>query len=252
MINLSKISVKSRLGRGLRLPLRLIPAGTVLRVLRGPLRGARWVAGSTNHGAWLGSYEWTKQQVFAQTIRPGFTVWDIGANVGFYTLLASRLVGAEGRVVSFEPLPQNVLAMERHLRLNGIENVEVVQRAVSDQDGTVAFQRGENDSEGRVDDGGEVRVDSIRLETFWRAFGRVPDVLKMDIEGGEVVALKGGVECLRACHPTVFLATHGRDLHVECCKILTELGYGLSSVDPAVPIEMTDEIVASWTGAADE
>lgn len=65
----------------------------VVPVLQGSLRGRKWIVGSSNHGCWLGSYEWKKQRLFTRTVSSGDVVFDIGAHVGFYTLLASVLVG---------------------------------------------------------------------------------------------------------------------------------------------------------------
>lgn len=117
-MNLSGIPRRSVLGRVLRAPLRLIPPGTVLPVLQGRLRGARWIVGAGTHGCWLGSYEYGKRRLFERLVRPGQVVWDVGANAGFYTLLASRLVGSTGSVVAIEPLPRNLSYLRRHLELN--------------------------------------------------------------------------------------------------------------------------------------
>ena len=91
-MNVSAIANRSVAGRLLRLPLALIPAVLPMPVLQGPLRGYWWITGSSNHGCWLGSYEYDKQRLFARMIRAGDVVFDIGANVGFYTLLAASRV----------------------------------------------------------------------------------------------------------------------------------------------------------------
>src|SRR6185437_3548178 len=121
-MNLSGISSSSSLGRILRLPLSLIPANVVLPVMSGPMRGMKWISGSCTHGCWLGSYEYEKQRLFDAAIPPHGTVWDIGANVGLYTLLASRKAA---RVIAVEPLPDNIRYLERHRQLNKIRNVEI-------------------------------------------------------------------------------------------------------------------------------
>ncbi len=77
-----------------------------MHVVQGPLRGKRWIAGSSNHGCWLGSYELAKQRKVIELVRPGMVCWDVGAHVGFYTLLFAELVGPLGRVFAFEPLPR--------------------------------------------------------------------------------------------------------------------------------------------------
>src|SRR5579871_1243331 len=117
-MNLSGISNESVVGRALRAPFRLIPRSAAVPILQGPLRGKRWVVGSATHGCWLGSYEQDKQQCFAGAVSVGSVVYDIGANVGFYSLLASVLVGVSGAVYSFEPVPRNCHFLRRHVDLN--------------------------------------------------------------------------------------------------------------------------------------
>lgn len=142
VINFSGISRSSLAGRALRLPLRLIPDDTVVRILQGPLRGKRWVAGSSNHGCWLGSYEAAKQKRIFEVVRPGMVCWDVGAHVGFYTLLLAELVGPDGRVFAFEPLPGNLELLRRHVEMNGYRNVRVVPAALGDFDGEGEFEEG--------------------------------------------------------------------------------------------------------------
>ena len=103
MINFSGIPQSNWLGRALRLPLRLIPKDANVRILQGPLRGKYWISGSSDHGCWLGSYEVAKQRKVTELVRPGMICWDVGANVGFYTLLFAELVGRTGSVYAFEP-----------------------------------------------------------------------------------------------------------------------------------------------------
>src|SRR5262245_27460113 len=98
---------QTTLGRVIRAPLRLIPKQAVVPSLQGPLSGKRWIVGSGIHRMWLGSYEPSKMGLAAQCVRSGDTVFDIGAHVGIYTLLFSDRVGPTGRVIAFEPAPQN-------------------------------------------------------------------------------------------------------------------------------------------------
>src|ERR1700719_2260133 len=117
MIDFSRISNASWPGRLIRLPLTVMPQSAIVPVLQGRLRGTRWLAGSSNHGCWLGSYELKKQREIEQAVKPGMVCYDIGAHVGFYTLLFAKLVGPSGRVFAFEPLPKNCAVIKRHLLL---------------------------------------------------------------------------------------------------------------------------------------
>lgn len=237
---------QSYLGRLLRAPLRLVPPDARLPILRGPLRGKRWIAGSSNHGCWIGSYEARKQELFARHVGAGFVVFDIGAHVGFYTLLASVRSGPRGRVVAVEPVSRNLDYLRRHLEMNSIQNVEVLAVAVSDQIGEVAFQEGWNSSVGRLDATGTSRVRTTTLDELVLS-GSVapPQVIKMDIEGGEAAALRGGKRTLELHHPTIFLATHSASVHGECCSLLHAVGYVLQAVNGGA-VETADELLAVY------
>src|SRR5579872_1867729 len=162
-MNLSGISSSSSLGRILRLPLSLIPPNTVLPIMQGPMRGMKWISGSGTHGCWLGSYEYHKQRLFDAAMSPQSAVWDIGANVGLYTLLASRRAA---RIVAVEPLPDNIRYLERHLQLNKARNVEIVAAAAGGECGRQSFSVGENRSVGHLGSG-LLEVEVITLDSLY-------------------------------------------------------------------------------------
>lgn len=166
--------------------------------------------------------------------------------MGFYTLLASVLVGENGKVIAFEPLPRNLSYLREHLRLNQVNNVEIVEAAVSNIDGTAWFEEGETSSTGRISASGDWEVEVCSLDTLI-AKGEipVPTLIKMDIERTEFRALQGARAMLTQYHPTVFLATHGRDVHNRCCNHLTSLGYELEPIT-GKNIKDADEIVAFY------
>ncbi len=87
-----------------RIPLRLIPSKMRIRIRTGANRGLIWIVGSSIHQCWLGIYEAEKQKALSREVKQGMVVWDIGANVGFYTLAFARAVGGKGCVIAFEPL----------------------------------------------------------------------------------------------------------------------------------------------------
>ena len=131
--SIADMDSESRLGAFLRLPLRLIPRNQILKVRGGVNKGARWLAGSSIHGCWLGTYERDKQDLVEKLVRPGMVVWDIGANAGFYSIAFSKLVGARGAVYAFEPLAENVKNILKHVALNEVENVTVMQGALGER-----------------------------------------------------------------------------------------------------------------------
>lgn len=245
-VNLSGISNQSVLGRMLRLPLKLIPSSMVVPILQGELRGKKWVSGSSDHGCWLGSYEYDKQKLFTQHISPGSVVFDIGAHVGFYTLLASTLAGRGGTVIAFEPMPGNLIYLRGHLLLNDVENANVIDAAVSDAEGRVWFKKDANSSMGAVVSTGDFEVRAVSLDMLIsRGEIPIPSLIKMDIEGGEYRALLGARTLLTEHHPVILLATHGQDIHKSCCDYLRSLGYNLKPV-VGKSVAETDEILASF------
>lgn len=139
-MNFSAISDQTVLGKMLRSPLKLIPQKAKVPIFQiKSLRGKRWIAGASNHGCWIGSYEYEKRILFERIVGQGKVVFDIGAHVGFYTLLASALTGDKGKVFAFEPVPENLNHLSRHLVLNGVSNVKIFDAAVSNRCGTLFF-----------------------------------------------------------------------------------------------------------------
>jgi FkbM family methyltransferase len=224
---------KSAVGRLLRLPLKAIPPERPLRILRGPLRGRRWIPGASVHGCWLGTFERYEQELLMRLTRPGDVVFDIGANVGFYTLLAAHLVGDRGSVVAFEPAARNVGYLRRHLELNALTNVRVLEAAVGDRVGTAVFETGPTFSEGRLvaDDSpgpGQCRIGLVTLDDLL-ARGEVPlpKLLKIDVEGAEYAVLRGAVNLLERARPEILLSTHTTAVRAECAALLNEFEYDL-------------------------
>lgn len=240
-MNFSSISRKSLLGKVLRLPLKLLPAQTIMPVMQGPMRGLRWIVGSGDHGYWLGSYELAFQHRFAETVQEGDIVFDIGAHVGYYTLLAARRVGPGGYVYAFEPLPRNSAFLDRHIQINHLSNVTSYQVAVSDQSGSAHFGGGQSSSTGRITSNGELEVRAATLDDMLDS-GEVtpPSVMKIDVEGAEAAVLRGGQRLLAQYRPVIFLATHGRDAREECTYLLGSLDYSLRPINNEKSEEATE------------
>ncbi|HWH79239.1 MAG TPA: FkbM family methyltransferase, partial [Candidatus Binatus sp.] len=161
-----------------------------------------------------GDVESLMTHLFASVIRPGMVVLDIGAFVGWYALLAARQVGDRGKVYAFEPDPRNYELLCENLQLNKVHGrVIPLPRAVSDSPGVQQlFLHGGDQSRSSLipSDGGEktTRVTTVVLDDFLDRNLQI-DVIKMDIEGGEVNALRGMRGLLARAAPTV-------KLFVEC------------------------------------
>jgi FkbM family methyltransferase len=243
-MNFSSIPNDSLLGKLLRLPLKLLPGGMVLPVMQGPLKGMRWIVGAGDHGYWLGSYELDFQRQFAHTLKPGQVVLDIGAHVGFYTLLASRLVGPGGSVHAFEPLPRNMRFIERHIEINHLQNVTLHESAVSDRQGLAWFGSGSSNSTGRLTGDGQFNIQVTSLDALYEeGVLSAVDAMKIDVEGAEYHVLSGGLRMLETQHPVIFLATHGREPRKRCLDLLTSLSYRLRPIN-APEIKLASEFIA--------
>jgi FkbM family methyltransferase len=210
--------------------LKLVPSNAVVFVLMGPNRGMRWVAGaSSTHGSWLGNYESDHVAALPRLVRPGMVAYDVGTNVGYYTLTLSRLVGDHGCVYSFEPDARNVTKLHRHIELNRLSNVTIVQVAISDKAGLVGFQS-QNEG-GHISGASSYRVAAISLDEFIAAGHPEPSFLKMDIEGAERAALSGTVALLKKAEAVWMMATHTDELRRDCKEMMAQHGYHFTGFD---------------------
>ena len=228
----------------LRASLSIVPSGLVVPIMQGPTRGYKWIVGSSTHGCWLGSFELEKQRLFRSLVKPGSVLYDIGANVGIYTLLGSKLVGRDGHVFAFEPLPRNLRLLHRHVKLNRLQNVTIVEKAVSDRDGFAAFNVENDLSAGSLSMTGDLTVETIALDNEGSAIAlRPPSLLKIDVEGAEAQVLTGAAALLHTHRPAVLLATHGQNQHRDCCEMLRCWGYEISSIRGG-SVDTSDELLA--------
>ena len=223
MVNWSAIEPQSVPGRIVRFPSKLLPNSAIMRIRRGPAQGMKWIAGSSVHGCWLGTYELPKQKLLERLVRPGMTVYDIGAQAGFYTLCLSRMVGETGRVFAFEPFADNVRNLLEHVRMNGLRNVRIVQAAVAGCSGVRGFttDRGACQN-GLAEENGPLLVPTVSLDSLSLAR---PDLIKMDIEGGESEALRGSRRILSEHRPVVLVALHGPEHARFCHDFLRRAGH---------------------------
>jgi FkbM family methyltransferase len=151
------------------------------------------------------SYEAHVTTVMWPCLKPGMTVLDIGANIGYYTLLMASRVGPAGKVIAFEPSRRNCDLLEMSLAINQFRNVAVHACAVADIDGFVGFDM--DDSNGGITQGNPAesmyQVPAALLDTLLRIEPRI-DLIKIDIEGAEGRALRGMESLLRLHRPIIF------------------------------------------------
>ncbi len=220
---------------------RSAPLGLVeVPVAAGALAGLKLLLDlQTEKDYWLGTYEMDLQEAVASRIQPGWIVYDVGANIGYVSLVFAQAVGATGKVFAFEAFPENVRRLQCNLELNLAQaHVEVVAAAVVDAARPVTFLVGPSNGMGKVEGSAgrqdvtytqQLAVPGISLDEFAFAQGHpLPQAVKIDIEGGEVLALPGMSRLLKDARPLLFLELHGEAAARAAWQALNPLGYRIS------------------------
>jgi FkbM family methyltransferase len=182
----------------------------------------------------LGSWEQEETALLLRILKPGDIFVDAGANVGYYTVIGSRLVGEKGKVYAFEPDPANFAVLQKNVQLNGLTNVVLEQKALSNRKGTLKlFIADANKGDHRIyQPEGEARpsvdVETVRLDEYFKDHKRGIDVLKTDTQGAEGVILEGTTGLLegQSERPTIFMEfwPHGlQGMGTDAGALLKEL-----------------------------
>lgn len=176
-----------------------------------------------------------------KVVREGDSVIDAGANVGFFSLLLSQLVGKTGTVAAIEPGSNNYPKLEANIKLNGIENIEVQKWALSDRDSAVnlyLYKDGGANACWPFDEASEATgVPGYRLDGLF--LYSTPRLLKMDIEGSELKVLQGAHSLLRRKPPFIVMEFNTEALArmgaspEAIWHLLTEYGYDLFALNPS-------------------
>ena len=231
-------------------------------VAAGGLQGAKLLIElQMKKNYWLGTYEPELQQAVHDWLRPGMVVYDVGANIGYISLLLARTVQTTGtlrpagQVFAFEPLPANLERMAANFELNPWANITCVAAAVVARPGPVRFLAHASGAMGKAAGSAgrqnetylaEITVDGITLDQFVYAdrhpgdIGRPqaapPQAIKMDIEGGEVLALKGMRRLLAdRRRPLLLIELHGPESARAAWETLTAAGYQILRMQPGYP-----------------
>lgn len=248
-----------RLGK--RLLLRDSRKPCVRQIASGLGRGLKLrVLPETPKSYWLGTHEPQMQAALRRSIRPAMTVYDCGANVGYFSVMFAHLVGESGRVFAFEPSPASADCLRAARELNGFRHMEVVPAAVWERSGALRFFCGGADASlvsdhvegvfGDADGGGTaggrfVDVAAISLDEFVYEEGNPPpDFIKLDVEGAEGKAMAGARRVLSERRPGLLLEIHGEPGR-EVWSVLQELGYTPTNIATGRVPESAEEF-AVW------
>ena len=186
------------------------------------------------------TYESQLTHLFERYVKKGDVVYDIGAHVGYFTLLSSILVGDTGKVYAFEPARKVFKLLKKHIKINRCKNVYIFNKAISDKNGIEFFDIGDGSWTGKISSKGEYEVEIVKLDDFvLRNNIFPPNVIKIDVEGEELNVLKGAKNLLTKYSPLIFLSTHSQQLYDSCCEFLKSLGYEIKTIG-----QMKDLIIA--------
>jgi FkbM family methyltransferase len=207
-----------------------IPLDITTPIIFGPLKGTLWIANSGVIENAIGKYESEKIKFVLNKLRKNTVFYDIGANVGYYSLMAANKIGQTGKVVAIEPLPSNIRYLRRHLQLNNVSNVEIIEAALSSSPGMLYFSTSDSNLTGHLSNSGNIVVRAMCLDELILNGKPIPDYIKMDIEGGEYQALLGAREILKNYSVEIFLATHGEEVQTKCVNLLNQYDYTIIQI----------------------
>jgi FkbM family methyltransferase len=187
--------------------------GMVSQIEAGPAKGMRFDAGSETLRFCSGQYEPPVQQAIASVVRRGDVCYDIGANLGFFSLLFSRLAGAHGTVYAFEPVPTNADIITGNARLNNLQNVKVLRIALCQADGEAELLLARHIGGAALktacippDLVGSLRVRTAAVDTLVdHQEIDPPNVVKIDVEGAELDVLHGMKHVIGKWAPNIIL-----------------------------------------------
>ncbi|MGA8223927.1 MAG: FkbM family methyltransferase [Candidatus Acidiferrales bacterium] len=224
-----------------RLSHRILPADEKVwaQIEVGPAKGI-WMELNprTSQSYVRGEAEIAVQQSLAERIQSGIVFYDLGANIGLFTLLAARLVGAGGKVYSFEPDPSVAARLRRNIARNGFENVTVTEAGVWSTTGEMKFVAADSSSPdhglGRLvpedDDAPGTPSKCIALDDFVKT-SPPPHAIKCDVESAEVEVFRGAENLLESHRPWIVCEIHSPANDRELRTHLGRFGYSLESLD---------------------
>lgn len=197
----------------------------------------------------LGTNELPVQQALAAYLRPGGVFYDIGANVGFFSVIGARLVGEKGSVIAFEPVPENAAAVRHNCELNGFSQVQVWEAAVSDSSGAGELQLAHFSGGASLaivapppDMKGTLRVKLVTIDELV-AHKQIapPSLVKIDVEGAEIHVLRGMQSTIESYRPIIFLELDDGERNdflrkkSECMVFLKQMGYAITLLPASYP-----------------
>jgi FkbM family methyltransferase len=187
-----------------------------------------------------GTWEPEVSRIVTSIVKQGMTVIDVGAHIGFHTLLFAKCVGPSGRVFSFEPHPENFALLRKNVELNNLAQVRPLNQAVFSRAGEITISVPDdqpNSGNGSVYLNGGVRqfrATTVSLDAFCEEFLVQPHILKMDVEGAEYEVLMGAERVIAQFRPKLLIELHHFDGNVAAHPvpgIVMGWGYQIHWID---------------------
>ncbi len=189
-------------------------------------------------GRWMlidGIFEKAEIQYVIDHLKKGDMAYDIGANIGYFTVIMGVVVSGEGKISSFEPMPNNLVKLKENIILNNLKNITINEIALSDRTGEIQMHSPVDDlafasiytpDNASTNTGNIINVKTDLLDNIWTNSGE-PDisVIKLDVEGAEVAVLKGALNCLKTCKPKILLEANSEEEFNSIRKIIEPLNY---------------------------
>lgn len=215
----------------------------VMSIEDGPMRGIKLAASRhTSHAHINGTYERQVQEAIDSMVRPGAVCYDLGASIGYMTLLMAR----KARLVyAFEPAPHAIAEMKRHIAANRLENVTIVPSPVSNGVRQVRFCLTDGAYGSAINDT-ETRWPVLQLQTttlnLFVKDHPVPDFMKMDVEGEEGAVLDAAGDLLAQRKTSICCEVHNREAARSVLGTLQRFGYRVTLLD-GTPAKVPQEVL---------
>lgn len=183
----------------------------------------------------LGTYELYMQKAFAEFIRPGLVVYDVGAHAGYHSLLCALLTGPTGQGFAFEPHPLNRESIQRQIAVNPDLNMTLLPYALSDSCAEVHLNCDQGRSQSFLSAAGEFVVEAKTIDHLVETQSIPPPALmKVDVEGHELKVLAGGIRTIETYHPIILCDPNDDTTAVAVSELLSPLGYRVTGDLPVV------------------
>ncbi len=195
---------------------RCYPAGLRAFALADPLQGYRMRLNWRSQKAFaFGTYETDVVHLLRRMVQPNWVVFDVGAHIGYFALLLSRMVGPGGKVVAFEPSPDIFRILEENVRMNDCRNVVLENRAVAATTGVMTLRLNDADpltsTASLVHGKPMAEVETVTVDEYASGFGEQIHMVMMDVEGAEEAVLQGMRSTVRRDLPILLIELHGFD-----------------------------------------